>query len=193
MTAVLKLLWLSITLAAAQAPPPIPCGGLSGCGNGGAANVLAESVLPQLGQIMLGLAGALAVLFIVFAGFQIFLAGGEQSKFDAGKQAITYTLLGLGIAGLSQVIVGMVLTEPTVASVTDEISAVAAGVEFLLNLVNGVFIVVIGYAGIRMLVAQGRSEKYDEARSIITQAITGAVIVNLAHAFVRIVTSFLGI
>ncbi len=180
-----------VETAIAQAPPVIPCGGLPGCNQGGS-NILAETFLPKLGEIMLGLAGGLAVLFVVVAGFQIFLAQGDDGKYSAGKQAIVFALGGLAFVGLSQMFVGLLVTE-NFSGATNEISAVAVVVNILVNIVNGVFFIVIGYAGIQMLVAQGRSEKYEQARGIITQAITGAIIVNLAHAFVRIVTSFIGI
>lgn len=191
MTLLLALAGL-IETAIAQAPPVIPCGGLPGCNQGGA-NILADRFLPELGSIMLGLAGGLAVLFVVVAGFQIFLAQGDDGKYSAGKQAIVFALGGLAFVGLSQTFVGLIVTEGGLADATDEISVVAVGVNILVNILNGVFFVVIGYAGIQMLVAQGRTEKYEQARSIISQSIIGAIIVNLAHAFVRIVTSFLGI
>lgn len=187
------LIGLLVDVAIAQSPPAIPCSGLPGCGGGGAANVLTETFLPGLGQIMLSVAGGLAVLFVVVAGFQIFLAQGDDGKYSAGKQAIVFALGGLAFVGLSQMFVGLIVTEVGVGQMVDEISVIAGFVRILVNIMNGVFFVVIGYAGIQMLVAQGRTEKYEQARGIISQAIIGAIIVNLAHAFVRIVTSYLGI
>ncbi len=193
MTPIALFLWLFTNVAAAQTPPAVPCGGLPGCGDGSPANILADTFLPSLVLLMLRLAGALAVLAMVVAGFQIFLAQGNEEKFSAGRQAIIYGLGGLVMVGLSQTLVGLLVTEPTLVGAVDEVSAVAVAVNVLVNILNGVFFVVIGYAGILMLAAQGKQEKYETARNIISQAIIGAVIINIAHALVRIVTSFLGI
>ncbi len=193
MTPLATLLWLFVTVVAAQTPPAIPCGGLPGCGDGGAANILVDAFLPGIGTILLRLAGALAVLFVVIAGYQIFTAQGDDGKYGAGKTAIVYALGGLVIAGLSQTIIGLVVSDPNLAVAQNEVSAVAVVVNALVTLMNGIFFVVIAYAAIQMLVAQGRQEKYEQARSIITQAIVGAIVVNLANALVQIITSFLGI
>lgn len=193
MTPVALFLWLFTNVAAAQTPPAVPCGGLPGCGDGSPANILVDTFLPSLVVLMLRLAGALAVLAMVVAGFQIFLAQGSEDKFAKGRLAIIYGLGGLAIVGLSQSMVGLIVTEPTVAGAVDEVSAVAVVVNVLVNILNGVFFVVIGYAGILMLAAQGKQDKYETARNIISQAIIAAVIVNIAHALVRVATSFFGI
>ncbi len=193
MTPLAFILWLFTNMASAQTPPTVPCGGLPGCGDGSPANILVETFLPALVLLMLRLAGALAVLAMVVAGFQIFLAQGNDEKFGKGRLAVIYGLSGLAIVGLSQTVVGLLVTEPTLGAAVDEVSAVAVAVNVLVNILNGVFFVVIGYAGILMLAAQGKQDKYETARNIISQAIIGAVIINIAHALVRVVTSFLGI
>lgn len=56
-------------------------------------------------QYALGLAGILALAGIVYGGFRYMTAAGSQEGIEAGKNAVTYSVVGLIIIGLAYAIV----------------------------------------------------------------------------------------
>jgi hypothetical protein len=55
--------------------------------------------------------GVAAVIVIIIAGIQYMLSTGDPTKVNNAKNAILYAVIGLIIAGLSQVIVQFVITK----------------------------------------------------------------------------------
>ena len=91
------LLLLALPVLAFAAVPPTPCTGQIGCNGGGAvsgSNVIV-SHLSQLANFMISVGAALAVLFIVYAGFRMVIAIGDESKISEEKHAIRNVLVGL--------------------------------------------------------------------------------------------------
>lgn len=164
-----------------------------GCGSG-PTNIF-SSTFPNLALIMLEIATALAVVFIVWAGFQLVTNMGDEGKIGKQKTGIVFALVGLFVAISSQLIVSFVVTQEWGANVGGNLPVVimAAAVSSLLTIFNGVFILAIIYYGIRMLLAAGDSGAFNTARTGITWAIIGAIIVNLANALVHGITSFFGL
>ncbi len=46
---------------------------------------------------VVALGPAIAVIMIIYGGFQILTAGGDPKKFETGKQVILYAVVGYGI------------------------------------------------------------------------------------------------
>jgi hypothetical protein len=161
-----------------------------GCGDG-PANIFL-STFPNLAIFMLQVATGLTVLFIVWAGFQLVLNMGDEGKIGNQKTGIFYALAGLFVAIVSQLVVSFVATQDwgQDAGGNLPINVLASAVGSILAVFNGVFVVAIIYYGIRMLLAAGDSGGFNSARTGITWAIIGAIIVNLANALVQGVTSF---
>lgn len=161
-----------------------------GCGEGPAN--LFTSTFPNLAVFMLQIATGLSVLFIVWAGVQLVLNMGDDGKIGQQKTGIFYALAGLFVAIASQLIVSFVVTQDWGADAGGNlpINLLASAVGSMLTVFNGVFILAILYYGMRMLMAAGDSGAFNSARTGITWAIIGAVIVNLANALVQGITSF---
>jgi hypothetical protein len=183
--------WL-VPVVLAQTPPDVPCAGLPGCT--GAANfVLLEVTLPAVVMLLLRVMAGLAVLFVIVAGFRIMSAMGDEEKETSARMAIVYALTGLGVASISQNIVGFVLTEQSLATVTDEVSLFAVIVNVFLTVMNGLLLVMIGYASIMMIIARGNTDKFNKSKRIVIQCIIGAIIVNFSNTFVQILAGFFGV
>jgi hypothetical protein len=168
-----------------------PCSDLQpGCGDGPANIFLAT--LPNLAVLMLQVATGLAVLFIVWAGFQLVLNLGDEGKIGNQKKHIFYALAGLFLAIASQLIVSFVTTQEWGQGSSDNlvINLLFNAVQSILTVFNGVFLLTIVYYGVRMLLAAGDSGGFTSARTGITWAIVGAIVVNLANALVQGITSF---
>lgn len=55
------------------------------------------------------LALPLTVIFIVWGGFLVMTAGGSQSRFESGKQAITWAVIGLVVVLAAWLIISLII------------------------------------------------------------------------------------
>lgn len=69
-----------------------------------------SSIITTVMQLVFGLAGAVAVLIVTFAGTQYVLSQGDPQKVAKAKQTIIFALVGLVIIILSYSIVSFVVT-----------------------------------------------------------------------------------
>lgn len=82
--------------------------------NGAICDVTAEfpgaipAILLAVAEILLRIAGILAVVFVVYGGFQYLMSTGEPDKAKAARTTIINALVGLMIAILSTAIVNLV-------------------------------------------------------------------------------------
>ena len=166
--------------------PSTVCNGLVGCSSG-PANLIAQN-LPDILGWMLNLAAFRSVLLIVWAGFNMVIAFGDEGKVSQFKWGVINVLLGLILAISSQVIVAFIGTQPVLATgdATNIVTAIfTTGIVILKGLLNVTFLIVIVFAGIRMVYAQGKQDEFSKARSMIIWAIAGAVVVNLSVALIN--------
>lgn len=68
-----------------------------------------ETSVANIMSIVFGVAGAIAVLIIVIAGFNFITAGDNPEKISRARRAIIYALIGLAIVILAEAIVLTVL------------------------------------------------------------------------------------
>ncbi len=80
---------------------------------------------------------------------------------------------------------------PKACGIQDLIDNIFVIVNFLLGIASFVAIAYIVYGGVRMLSALGNEEQIKAAKSTITNAIVGLVIVLLAFVIITSVTSYL--
>jgi type IV secretory pathway VirB2 component (pilin) len=71
-----------------------------------------NKTLPQIvADLMTGLrdiAVPIAVILILYGGFQIMTAGGNPQKFEEGKKTLLYTAIGLAVILLAQTIADVI-------------------------------------------------------------------------------------
>lgn len=179
----------------AGTPPPLPnCGffvNLFGCGP--ASNVIATNVIPNIAIFFLRVVAASSVLFIVWSGIRMIISGGDTGKRDAARWSIVYSLLGLGVALSAQMIVGFVATENYGQGNVNNFvigGLIRSAVRILITIVNGLLGFIIILQGFRMVMAQGKSDVFNEARGAMVSAVMGAMAVNGALVLVRAVSTF---
>ena len=73
--------------------------------NGSATPTTASVLILRAINILLGIATAVAVLFIVWGGFQYIFSGGNQETAEAGQKTVVNSLIGLVIIALAFMIV----------------------------------------------------------------------------------------
>jgi len=88
---------------------PVPTIKLPGVGKD-QGQLLQQSVIPEITNIVVGLTGGLALLFVIISGIQILTAYGNEEKIAAGKKTLTWALLGLLISILSYAIVQIIVS-----------------------------------------------------------------------------------
>lgn len=194
--AALNLLFVPSVMMAAV--PPTPCTGLIGCAGGGAvagSNVIVDN-LSQVANFMILVAAALSVVFVVYAGFRMVFALGDDSQISEQKNAVFYVMMGLLFVILSQLIVSFVGTQEYGQSGDPNdffINASKSAVSILLTLFNAVMVVAIIVGGAYMVHSQGKSDQFTKGKTIVTWSIGGALVANLANALVQALVRLFGV
>ncbi len=174
--------------------PDTPCPGLIGCG-GRSANIVITN-LPALGSLMVMIAAALSVVFIVLAGLRMVTALGDEGEVGAQKKAVLHVMIGLLIVILSQSIVGFAGTQKYGQGdnpLNLFLNGSAHAVSIMLTIFNAAMIIAVIIGGARMVYAQGKSDEFNKGKTIITWCIGGAIIANLANALVQSLAYIFGV
>lgn len=184
---------LLVEKAHAIASLPIQCDGLVGCGRQ-PANLFLTGI-PKVALFILQIAAGLSVLSIVWAGFQMVLSWGDTGKIGQAKNAILFSLLGLGISVMSQFFISSVVTEyvPTGDPTMIHINIMRGIANYLRNVLNAAMAIAIVLGAIRMVMAQGKQDEFSKGRLAVTWAIIGAIVVNFAAAIASIASGLLGV
>lgn len=62
-------------------------------------------------KVALALVGAVAIIYIVWAGIRYMMAGGEEAAMNVAKKSIQWSVIGLLVVILSNMLVGFVATQ----------------------------------------------------------------------------------
>lgn len=99
----------------------------------------------------------------------------------------------LGDLGLTNTAIQVDLVDPGTQPFSQEPIGVVVGrfISLVLGLIGLVFFVLIVYAGIMWMTAEGSEGKVGQAKSILTQAVWGFFIVAGAYTITNFVTTFI--
>lgn len=107
-----------VTLTAHAAPTGGFEGGLTAVGNSGnftqdaiAADQGIVGAIADIISILLAIAGAVAVLAIIYGGFLYLTSAGNEGQAKSGQQVVTYAIIGTIIIILSYVIIQVIVSE----------------------------------------------------------------------------------
>lgn len=75
------------------------------CNDSGVGNAAAAAV-----SILSFVVGIAAILAIIWAGFKYITSGGDSNKIANAKSTLIYALIGLAVAGLTQILVHFVIS-----------------------------------------------------------------------------------
>lgn len=169
--------------------PPTVCTGLAGCPEG-PENTLYTNILPAAASLLIQVAGAAAVIWVVIAGVRLVASYGDETQIGMARKSVLYALGGLGLALCAATIVSFVTSENYgQADPTDFVfgtgGLVAAALRIILVLFNVGFIIAILLAGVRMVSGQGSPDEFKKGGEIIKWCIIGAVLVNIARVLVQ--------
>lgn len=83
---------------------------LPGATSGDPSTYIQQDFLPSITSTIIGIAGGLALLFVIIGGIQILTAYGNDERITAAKKTLTWALAGLVIAILSYSIVQIIVS-----------------------------------------------------------------------------------
>lgn len=111
---VLALVHTSPVLAAT--PKDEICSGVGAASGGSGCSTpqgspTVNGVINTVINIISAFVGVVAVIMIIFAGFKYVTSGGDASKISSAKNTLIYAIVGIIVAGISQIIVRFVVTK----------------------------------------------------------------------------------
>jgi uncharacterized membrane protein len=130
------------------------------------------------------IAGALAVIFIVFGGIKYSLSGGDSSKVVGAKNTILYAIVGLVIAIFAFAITNFVISKVDVSSFN---ALRDSAINTLLYVAGSIAVIMILFGAFRYVTSGGDASKVTQAKNTILYAVIGLVIAILAFAIVNFV------
>ncbi len=89
------------------APYNISCADIGNCNN---KTPTLDVAFANTAHLIIGLIGGLAVIFIIYAGIQFTLSGGNSKTVQSAKATLTYAVVGLVLAIAAYAIVSFVAT-----------------------------------------------------------------------------------
>ncbi|OGJ83345.1 hypothetical protein A3J91_05720 [Candidatus Peribacteria bacterium RIFOXYC2_FULL_58_10] len=158
--------------------------------NCGAVNAIASAV-PFIANFFIALGAGVSVVFVIAGAMQMLLSGFDESMLARGKMSVVYALAGLLIVSLSQTLVAYVISQSDSVGLSGSsqpvIGIMTIAVNAMLGIFGGVFVLVIIFAGFRMVYARGVADEFNKAKSALTWAIVGAIVVSITYALVQAV------
>ncbi|HMB65859.1 MAG TPA: pilin, partial [Patescibacteria group bacterium] len=155
-------------------------------------------------SVILSLVGVILLIIVVYGGVLYMTAGGDSEKVRKAKSMIANSIIGLIIVlaaySISSFVVRSIGGEGT--STLNMLSGSAGGLTgqnlptlignilgVILSLAGVVLVIIITYAGFLWMTAGGDSEKVKKAKSWMTNAVIGLVIVLAAYAISNFVVN----
>lgn len=152
-----------------------------------------EGVLENIMSYLRGIAGTIAVIFIIIGGVMYMISGGNNDMTERAKKTLIFAIAGLAI----------VLAAPLFYQ---EIKAVLSGnnpgsafqalllnvLKLLLAIVGFLAIIMTVVGAIWMLTAAGNEERYELGKKTATYAILGLIIALAALVIAQQVTILIG-
>ena len=84
-----------------------PLSYLFGTGNISSATSLSQ-LLPMVIELLLGIAGGVAVIFVIIGGYQYITSGGNEESAEKGRKTLTNAVIGIVIIVLSYAIITVI-------------------------------------------------------------------------------------
>ncbi len=180
-------LLLAPTAAFAQLPW-VYCGNLPGCTPG-----FSEHVTGLMVELLVRFdtyAYILGALFVMIGAAMIMLSGFQEEWVNKGKQTITWALVGVFIGKFASELVGFVVLEANSVGGGELVVAVVTTlIGSVLDLFRVALFGVVVYCGMRMVVARGKSDELEKARTGLIWAAVGAIIINLSQVITNAIAT----
>jgi len=143
-----------------------------------------EAVLSGIMSYLKGIAGTIAVIFIIIGGVMYMLSTGNKDMAERAKKTLLYAMAGLAIVIAAPTFYNEILSVLGGSSSMSSISAtslktIASNVLTLLLSIAGFFAIIMMIIGaIQMFSAAGQEDRYELGKKTVTYSIVGIIIVT---------------
>jgi len=140
--------------------------------------------------------GMFAFFGIIYSGWMYIMSAGDQAKADKGKKGLLYSVIGVAIAVLAQVIIKV--SESMIDKFSGATSVVGSNSIFtkvtdVIAIISGILaFIYLVYSGILYLTAAGNPDNSKKGLQGVINAAIGIVIIVTAWAIIGAVTGTLG-
>lgn len=146
------------------------------------------STLSDILNIAYFVAGALAVIMIVYSGIQFVISSGDPGKATKARQTLLYSVVGLAVVLLAYAITNYITSISGIGG--NDFKVIIKSITSTAFYVVGVLaIVMIVYSGIRMVASNGNASQVTKARQTLTYSIVGLAVALLAYGIINFVVS----
>ncbi len=168
----------------------VNCGDLPGCPSLGFTERL-TGVLTILLIRLPTYVYILAVLFIMIGGMYILLSAGDTEKVTKGKNTIIWSIIGVFVMQFAIDLIDFVILEVNTRTVASDLveSAVFTLQGSILDILYIALLGIAIFSGMRMVLSFGKEDEFKKARDGLFWCAVGAIIINLAEAIVKAVTT----
>jgi hypothetical protein len=152
-----------------------------------------EGVLASIMSYLQGIAGAIAVIFIIIGGIMYMLSGGSKEMTERAKKTVIYAMVGLAIvlaAPLFYQEIKAVLSGNNPGSALQ--SLLSNVLKLLLSIVGFIAIITMVVGAIWMLTAVGDDDRYELGKKTATYSILGLVIAVASLIIATQVSNLIG-
>jgi type IV secretory pathway VirB2 component (pilin) len=152
-----------------------------------------EDVLKSIMAYLRGIAGTIAVIFIIIGGVMYMISGGNKEMTERAKKTVIFAMVGLAIvlaAPLFYQEIEAVLSGGSPGSALQEL--LGNILKLLLSIVGFLAIITMVVGSIWMFTAVGDDEKYELGKKTATYSIIGLVIAVASLVIATQVTNLIG-
>lgn len=145
-----------------------------------------EVLVTNVIQWVIGIGGVVALAFIILGGIKYITSSGDINKTQQAKNTILYSLIGLVVVGLSEIIVAFVSDiingANTDGNIGDSAIIILNNVIAVSSVIAVIFIII---GGVGYITSAGDTTKVQKAKSTIKYACIGLAVCALAAAIVN--------
>ncbi len=147
-------------------------------------------IVLNIASDIMAIVGYLAIIMVIWGGFQYMMAQGDPGKVAKGKKTITNALVGLGICMTASIITGAISDFASESAESGaNVFTIAMTRLFTWSGIIAVIMIVIG--GIQYTTSNGNPGQAQKAKQTITYAAIGLAISVFAVAIVNLVVGAL--
>ena len=147
-------------------------------------------IITNITNILVTLAGVVAVGFVIFGGFKLVISDGDQNKIVGARKTIIHALVGVVVAVVAKAVIESIIypriTTTTLDGPLPELDLTKL-IGFVFLMLGFVATLMILLQGIKYSLSKGQPEPTSKARNGLINAAVGSVVAFSAWALVDVV------
>ena len=152
-----------------------------------------EAVLANIMKYLQGIAGTIAVIFIIIGGIMYMISGGSKDMAEKAKKTLIFAIAGLAIVLAAPLFYTEIKAVLSGSSPGSALQALLLNIlKLLLSIVGFLAIISMVVGSIWMFTAVGDDERYELGKKTAGYSILGLVIALSALIIAQQVTSLIG-